>query len=323
MEPITDLTPFLDEELAEALRRRPAVEWTEKADFDELRAAVKPPAMEEPDDVRISNISVPGYQAGNYEVPVRIYSPKNAVNTNTLVWVHGGGFVSGSVNENDAMGVFIARRVGCNVVSVDYRLAPENPFPAGQNDCYGALLWVGSGPEQLGGRQSKIAVGGGSAGGCLAAALTLMARDLGGPEICHQFLVVPVLDDRLETRSAHLIQDPRVWNRKKAQKGWELYLGDAYGGDVSPYASPARAEDLTGLPPASIFVEEMDLLRDEAVEYANRLTASNVRTNLTVYAGTNHGHMNLLPTAQSSRKTARDFEEAVKLGFGIPVWNDD
>ncbi len=320
MDPITDLTPYLDPEIAQALQDRPAVDWTKNPDFDRIRKAMKPAPLEAPKGVTIANAMVPSFQEGKHEVPVRIYTPEKAPSKNTLLWVHGGGFLFGSVEENDAMSVRLVKKVGCNVVSVDYRLAPENPFPAGQNDCYAALLWADKGPTELGGAQDRIAIGGGSAGGCLAAALALMARDLDGPAICHQFLVVPVLDNLLKTRSAHLIEDPRVWNRAKAKKGWELYLGGNNGEDVSPYASPARATDLTGLPPASIFVEEMDLLRDEAVEYANRLTASNVRTDLIVYAGTNHGHMNLAPTAEVSRRTARDFEEAVKGAFGIPIF---
>ncbi len=320
MDPITDLAPYLDPELAQALKERPPVDWTKNPDFDRIRKAMKPAAIERPEGVTIANAMIPGFDDDGHEVPVRVYTPENAASQNTLLWVHGGGFLFGSVEENDAMCVRLVRKVGCNMVSVDYRLAPEHPFPAGQNDCYAALLWAGDGPSELGGKQDRIAIGGGSAGGCLAAALALMARDLEGPEICHQFLVVPVLDDRLETRSAQLIEDPRVWSRKKALMGWELYLGQNGKDDVSPYASPARAQDLSDLPPASVFVEEMDLLRDEAVEYANRLTANNVRTDLIVYAGTNHGHMNLAPTAEVSRRTARDFEEAVKMAFGIPIF---
>ncbi len=320
MDPITDLAPYLDPELAEALKTRPATDWTKNPDFDRIRNAMRPDALQDPEGVKIVNAMIPGFEADGHEVPVRVYTPEKGTSENTLLWVHGGGFLFGSVDENDAMSVRLVRRIGCNIVSVDYRLAPEHPFPAGQNDCYAALLWAGKGPQELGGSQKNIAIGGGSAGGCLAAALALMARDLKGPKICHQFLVVPVLDDRLETRSAQLIEDPRVWNRTKAKMGWQLYLGQNGQSEVSPYASPARTDDLSGLPPASIFVEEMDLLRDEAVEYANRLTANNVRTDLIVYAGTNHGHMNLAPTAEVSRRTARDFEEAVKMAFGIPIF---
>ena len=143
-----------------------------------------------------------------------------------------------------------------------------------------------------------------------------MARDLNGPELCHQILVFPVLDDRLDTHSAQVIDDPRTWSRTKALFSWQAYLGDAYGREVSPYAAPARAESLNRLPPASIFVEEMDLLRDEAVEYASRLTRSNVRTGLTIYPGTHHGHTGLAPKAQVSLKTGRDITAAIKTAFG-------
>ncbi len=320
MKQISDLTPYLDPDIAAALEQQPAVDWREIDDFGAARAARPGSPMTSTEDVTIHDITLPGYESGDYQVPVRVYVPVAGPAEETFVWIHGGGFVFGTAFENDLMCVVSAKRNNINVVSVDWRLAPEHPFPAGLNDCYAALLWVGSGPELLGGTQKKIAVGGGSAGGCLAAATSLLARDLKGPEICYQVLVIPVLDDRMETRTAQIVNDPRVWNRDKSLQAWQMYLGEGHAGEVSPYASPARATDLSGLPPASVFAEEMDLLRDEAVEYANRLAAANVRTNLTVWAGTTHGHMGLAPQAEVSRRANRDVQEAIKMAFDRPLF---
>lgn len=321
MDQITDLTKHLDPSLTDAFEKRPVVDWDDFESFDELRARMPVTPLESTDEVNIENLEIPGYESGGYTPTIRVYKPASGTSEDTLIWIHGGGFVVGSVYDNDAMCVQLVKHVRCNVVSVDWRLAPEHPFPAGQNDCYAALLWVADNPQHLGPQQKKIVIGGGSAGGCLAASLALMARDLDGPVINHQILVIPVLDDRMQTRSAQTINDPRVWSRDKAIKAWQLYLGENHDGEVSPYAAPARATDLSRLPPASIFVEEMDLLRDEAVEYANHLTAADVRTSLTLYAGTSHGHMGLNPQAEISRRTNRDVQEAIKVAFGRRIFD--
>ncbi len=172
------------------------------------------------------------------------------------------------------------------------------------------------GTPLLGGIPAKVAAGGASAGGCIAAAMTLMARDRNGPAICHQHLLIPVIDDRLETPSAQRIHDPRVWNRANADAAWRLYLGPTHAGTPSPYAAPGRSEDLSGLPPATVLVEEMDLLRDEAVAYAGRLTAAGARCELHVYPGTFHGLMAFVPGAQISRRSIRDFIDGVARSFG-------
>ena len=322
MEGILDLTPYLHPEIAEALKKQPEIDYGRVRDFARVREARAVAATPAPEGVRIVNATVPGYPDGDPAVPVRVYSTEECESRDTLVWIHGGGFVLGSLNDNDPVGIQLARNAGCNVVSVDYRLAPEHPFPAGINDCYAALRWVADGPELLGGRQDQLAVAGGSAGGCLAAGVTLMARDLSGPALCHQLLVVPVLDDRLETRSSRVIHDPRIWNRKNAELAWTMYLGADRGGEVSPYASPAREKDLAGLPSATVLVADMDLLRDEGVGYANRLTASGVRADLVVYAGTCHGHTAIAPRADVSRRTVRDVLEAVRIGFGRSAFGD-
>lgn len=315
MQEIHDLTPHLDPELAGSLQGLPEVDYWNVEDWPALRAEADVPPTPAPAGMAIRNLRIPGLETGDPEVAVRLYRPAAVTSENVLVWIHGGGFVRGNINSNDAMCISWAQDVGCNVVSVDYRLAPEHPFPAAPNDCFAALRWAASGPEEIGITPSRIAVGGASAGGCIAAGVALMARDRRGPELCYQLLVIPVLDDRLETPSSRTIHDPRTWNRRKAEAGWHYYLGGNTHGETSPYAAPARAAELAGLPPATVLVEEMDLLRDEGVGYANRLTAAGVRTDLIVYAGTFHGHATRAPEAAISKRLVRDRLEAVQKAF--------
>ncbi len=316
-ERITNLTPYLDPEIAPLFDKLPAVDYAAVTDWEAARATLRVEPQPESATVAIENVEVPPFPEEEPHAPMaRVYTPKRGPSANTLFWIHGGGFLGGHINDNDSICMNFVDTVGCNVVAASYRLAPEHKFPAAPNDCYATLSWIGSGPEILGGKPERIAVAGGSAGGCLAAAMALMARDLSGPKLCHQILVFPVLDDRLDSHSATIIDDPRTWSRTKSLFSWHAYLGADAGEPVSPYAAPARATSLRGLPPASIFVEEMDLLRDEAVEYATRLTHSNVRTGLTIYPGTHHGHTGLAPEARVSLQTARDITAAIKSAFG-------
>jgi acetyl esterase/lipase len=177
--------------------------------------------------------------------------------------------------------------LGVVVASVDYRLAPEHPYPAGLDDCYATLTWLSS---QDGIDPSRIAVFGNSAGGGLSAALALRARDNGGPALCFQFLGIPDLDDRMETPSMRDYVDTPMWNRPSAELSWEWYLGEDRS-DVPPYASPGRATDLAGLPPTYVSVAQFDPLRDEGIAYAQRLAHADVPVELHMYAGTFHGSM--------------------------------
>ena len=195
------------------------------------------------------------------------------------------------------------------VVSVEYRLAPEHPFPAGLEDCYAALVWTATEAKKLGIDPERIAIAGQSAGGGLAAATALLARDRGGPKLCFQLLEIPELDDRLDTPSMLAFTDTPLWNRPNAVWSWRHYLGPDHRGEVSPYAAPARAENLAGLPPAYISTMEFDPLRDEGILYALRLLQAGVSVELHSYPGTFHGSA-LLPTAEVSR---RNMEEV----FGV------
>jgi acetyl esterase/lipase len=311
---IEDLTPMLDPELAEAFRALPHVNLVDRS-LEELIAwrkagAVTPTAA--PAGVVIDNLEIPGRTPQAPRVKVRVYRPAGALSAPVVLWIHGGGFVGGNVDGSDPLLIRWVRGAGCAAVSVDYRLAPEHPYPAAPDDCYATLQWIARSPKELGVGPSRIAVAGASAGGCLAAAVALMARDLGGPKLCHQFLVIPVLDDRYVTPSSTRIGDPRVWNVGNSRAGWRYYLGARHGRDVPTYAAPAREANLSGLPPTTIHVEELDGLRDEAVDYASRLTLAGVRTELVVYPGTFHGHFAFIPQAAISKRTARDMDEVIQ-----------
>ncbi len=244
---------------------------------------------------------VPG-PPGAPEVNVRIYRPV-AVRAPlpALCYIHGGGMVIGSVETEDAITRALCATVGCAAVSVDYRLAPEHPHPAPVEDCYAALAWMAQNAEELSIDRDRIAVYGGSAGGGLAAATALLARDRGGPQLVYQMLLYPMVDDRSDTPSCQEIDDIGVWDGWANAEGWQALLGDRWRSDaVDGYAAPARAQDLSGLPPTWIDVGELDSLRDEDVLYALRLMQAGVATDLHVYPGAFHGWEVFVPDAEIS-----------------------
>jgi len=246
---------------------------------------------------------VPG-PPGDPDVMVRVYTPSEAETpVPGLYYIHGGGMVLGDVPMGDVDCKGLATEMGCVVASVEYRLAPEHPHPAPIEDCYAGLKWFADNSESLGVDRDRIAVSGASAGGGLAAALALLARDRGEVNIIHQDLIYPMLDDRNITPASHYVQHPKVWNRQANIAGWTALLGKPIGSDdVSPYASPSRAEDLSGLPPAFIIVGELDLFVDEDIEYAQRLTRAGVPTELHVFPGAFHGSNIMVPMSDTSQR---------------------
>ena len=236
-------------------------------------------------------------------VPVVDITVAGTEGDGVILYIHGGGYVVGSANTGSFLAAALARRVGVRAVSVEYRLAPENPFPAGLDDCYAALLWTAASADDLGIDLSRLAVGGDSAGGGLAAAVALLARDRGGPALCFQYLGIPELDDRLDTPSMLAYDDTPLWHRPAAEFSWDSYLGPGVRGteDVSPYAAPARMADLSGLPPAFVNVCQFDPLRDEGIAFAQRLAQANVPTELVLYPGTFHGSGMIAASAVTKR----------------------
>jgi acetyl esterase/lipase len=268
------------------------------------------PAVE---GVKVRDQLVPGLQ-GDPEVLIRIYRPNEQPQTlPALYWIHGGGYVMGDIEQDDRLMKQLVNRIGCVAVSVNYRLAPEHPFPAPVEDCYAGLKWLFAHAPELGVDPSRIAIGGASGGGGLAAGLALLVRDRGEMQVAFQLLIYPMIDDRNVTPASHAITDSRMWNREANRLGWRAYLGrDGGGADVSPYAAAARATDLTNLPPAYIPVGALDLFVDENIEYAQRLIQAGVPTELHVYPGAFHGFDLFAPSAKVSKQFKADRDSALK-----------
>jgi acetyl esterase/lipase len=233
-------------------------------------------------------------------VPLRVYRPRTDTQAGVL-YLHGGGFCLGDVDTEHGGAVQVANACDAIVVSVDYRLAPEHPYPAALDDCHAGLVY-------LSGLVSRIAVHGQSAGGGLAAALALRVRDAGGPQIAFQSLLMPEVDDRLETPSMQAFVDTPLWSRPQAVRSWEYYLG---GQDADGWAAPAREQDLSGLPPAHVTVMELDPLRDEGIDYAARMLQAGVSVELHAYPGTFHGAA-LAQSAAVCRRMSEDMLGALR-----------
>jgi len=240
--------------------------------------------------ILVENVFIPGPE-NRTEIRLRIYKPKSvATRTPVLIWMHGGGYVIGSPEQDDGICSQYVRELGITVVSVDYRYAPKHPFPAGLDDSYAALKWVVPHAQQLGVDTKRIAIGGASAGAGLAAALVQLAHDRQEIEPVFQLLVYPMLDDRTVLRADIDDSDNRTWSQKSNRFGWESYLGKKCGADDIPaYAVAARREDLSGLPPAWIGVGTLDVFHDEDITYAQRLKACGIECEVDIVPGAFHG----------------------------------
>lgn len=252
---------------------------------------------------------------------VRIYRPTEIAGPLAgLLWIHGGGYVIGTADMSDQRQAEMALAGQCLVVSVDYRLAPETPFPGPLDDCYSALKWLAANAAELGVDASRIAIGGASAGGGLAAGLALLARDRDEVKVIFQLLIYPMIDDRNVTASSHCMTIENFWNRALNLQSWERYLGKPCGSpDVSPYAAASRASDLQGLPPAYIPVGDLDLFVDENIEYAQRLLQAGVPTELHIYTGAYHGSESMAPSAKISQRCLRGIDDALRRALVKPV----
>lgn len=272
--------------------------------FASMMSAMPPNA-----NVEVEERMIPG-PAGAPDVRVKVHRPVNQAGTLPGFYhIHGGGMIIGSIDgENAAMAAFV-EQVGCVVVSVDYRLAPEHPHPAPVEDCYAGLRWTAEHAAELRIDANRIAVGGESAGGGLSAATVLLARDRGGPKVAFQYLIYPMLDDRNVTPSSReFVGDWPGWPREMNLLGWKALIGDNVGGDdVSPYAAPARASDLANLPPAYIDCGNLEVFRDEDIEYAGRLMQAGVSVEFHCWPGVFHAWDLAAPSAEVTRRafTAR------------------
>ncbi|MFE7041622.1 alpha/beta hydrolase [Streptomyces atratus] len=233
------------------------------------------------------------------DVPVRIYHPHGA--RSALVWLHGGGWIMGDLDTDNHFAARIAAAADTAVISVRHRRSPEHRFPAALDDTYAVLSWTAEHAAELGIDPNRIAVGGHSAGAGLAAAVTLRARDEQGPPVHFQLLNEPMLDDRQETWSQRNFTDTPSHDRDVISAAWRHYLGAR---PATPYAAPARADDLSGLPPAYISTAEFDPLRDEGIAYALRLLQAGIPVELHQWPGTFHGSLAVMSADVSQRQLA-------------------
>ncbi|MEM7738941.1 MAG: alpha/beta hydrolase fold domain-containing protein [Deinococcota bacterium] len=255
-------------------------------------------------------------------LPIRIYQPETATRpAPALLFFHWGGFMLGDLDTEHARCVMLALEAECVVVSVDYRLAPEHPFPAAPEDCYASLLWTAKNANELGINSACIAVGGTSAGGGLAAAICLMAKDRNGPQIVFQLMGFPVVDHDMKMASVQAFTDTPNWTYDATINMWKYYLGEA-SKDMLAYAAPLHASDLSQLPPAYIWTGEFDPLRDEGIAYAERLMAAGVPVELHNYAGAFHG-FDQVPDASIAARSRKEQVAALRAAFNQPGVDDN
>jgi acetyl esterase/lipase len=310
---------LLDPQVAAVLAKLPELRLTNDSEaLDAIRDAhFANLTLVEPEDYQVTReeIYVPGLEEIFPPVRCLKYTPSKENHSGAgYLHIHGGGYILGTPEMMDASNAFYAAKLGITILSVDYRLAPEHPAPAALDDCHAALAWLHQNANELGLDTTRIGIGGESAGGGLAAALSLRARDINALPICFQLLTYPMLDDR--TGSADNPADPLtgefMWTRKNNTFAWASYLGESL---PSAPQVPARAETLKGLPSTWLGTASLDLFRDENIKYAQRLMASGVTTELAVYPGTCHGFQ-LAVDAEVTKRFLRDATEALRKGLG-------
>lgn len=307
---------ILDPELATVAAALPKMDLADLASARETERAVVGhlPQYEAQTPLSVHDITV---SHGAADVPVRVYVPtERSASLPGLLYLHGGAYVMGGLSLVDFAARMLVDRVGIVVVAVDYRLAPEHPYPAGLEDCYAVLGWVAGKGEEYGIDPDRLGVLGESAGGGLAAALSLLARDRQGPRLIAQFLDAPTVDDQLDTPSMTTLRDTPAWQSVNSPHSWRYYLqGTAEPGEaeVPIYAAPARATvtDLCGLPPAFVAAYQVDPTRDEGLDYARRLVQAGVPTEIHHYSEAFHVAHIIPGTAIGGRMIA-DRIEAIR-----------
>jgi acetyl esterase/lipase len=284
----------------ESLEAIPAARAAETAGME----AVTVESLSRDGTFEVTERSVPGPQDAP-DVKLLILRPSNASGATPVFYhTHGGGMIIGDYKVIADEYLDWATRFGVTIISVEYRLAPETQHPGLVEDCYAGLVWTAENAAELNIDPARIVIVGASAGGGLAAATALLARDRGGPALAAQLLKCPMLDDRNDTPSAIQGEGRGIWDRRANQTGWTALLGDARGTtDVSPYAAPARATDLSNLPPTFIDVGSAETFRDEAVAYASGIWRAGGIAELHVFAGGFHGYDSLAPHAAVSKHT--------------------
>lgn len=302
---IDSIRPPYDPELAAALTRLPELFGSETGPMTvtQMRTMLSAgrPGMSDltlEGTVRVREEQIPG-PANSPDITVLIMSPAQCAERRPAIYhIHGGAMVAGDRYLGAEMLARWVVALGVVVVSVEYRLAPEHPHPAPIEDCYAGLEWLADHSEDLGVDPRRLIVFGSSAGGGLAAATALLARDRNGPGLSHQILSCPMLDDRMTTSSSHMSDADSANFRRSISDAWAALLGDAAGSaEASVYAAPARAQDLSGLPATYIDVGGSEIFRDEAIEYGTRLSQAGVPVELHLWPGAFHGFNSLVPHA--------------------------
>jgi acetyl esterase len=267
------------------------------------------PAQRASVDVEEAIVSCP---SADGDITLYVYHGSNKPNRPALLWIHGGGYIMGSAEDDRAR--IIAAKLKCTVFSVEYRIAPEHPFPAGPNDCYAALRWIYDNGASFGIDPNNIAIGGASAGSGMAAGVALMNRDNDNIPLRLQLLLYPMIDNLHATASGQIDNHP-IWKQSTSFNAWEMYLDGRPEENASPYAAASRATDLAGLPPAYICVGSEDLFRDEDMAYANRLIAAGVPCELAVFPGVFHGGESFAPKAAVSQRMITSYMTALGDAF--------
>jgi len=239
--------------------------------------------------------------AAGHDIDLRVMQPKASDKKPLFYWIHGGGYVMGQARQGDLF-TLRAAQMGCYAASVEYRLAPETPYPGPLDDCYDGLKHLLDNAETLGIDKNKVIIGGVSAGGGLCAGLALLIRDRGLCAPLGQMLIYPMIDDTNIAPASDALPDTFVWSRAYNKFGWQSYLGDLFGqDDVPAYAAPARADNLSGLPPTYMPVGDLDLFLDENIAYAQKLTKAGIPTHFHIVPGAFHGFNGFVPDADISQ----------------------
>jgi acetyl esterase/lipase len=299
--------PFYDPTVRQAIEAGPRLGTVDSRTLAKIRAdrLLMNDQVPLSDAVTRTDLTVPGPE-GAPDIRLRVHRPRNADGAlPCLYWIHGGGYVLGSPEQDDLRFDRWCQKFDVVGVAVQYRLAPENPYPAPIEDCYAGLKWVKQHGAEIGIDTDRVGIGGPSGGGGLAAALALVVRDRGEVDIDYQLLIYPMIDDTRTGVTANW--DVPVWAPASNEFGWKSYLGDLYGTDKVPaHAAPSRATDLSGLPPTYIMVGSLDAFADEDIEYAQRLNHAGVSVELHVYPGAPHGFEGFAPGAPVAQQARRD-----------------
>jgi len=298
--------PYYDPEVRAAIEAAPTLGTVTGGNLSKIRANRMLLNEQVPlsDEVERTDVVVPGPD-GDPEIRLRVHRRKGLEGPRPcLFWIHGGGYVLGAPEQDDLRFDRWCQRFDLVGVAVQYRLAPENPYPAGVEDCYAGLSWVKSHGGEIGVDAGRVGIGGPSGGGGLAAALGLMVRDRGDFEIDYQMLIYPMIDDTRTSVTANW--DVPVWDTGSNEFGWTSYLGELAGGEIPTHAAPSRERDLSGLPSTYIMTGSLDAFCDEDIDYAKRLNQCGVPVEFHLYPGAPHGFDGFAPGTAVARQARAD-----------------